>query len=54
MQAHTLTHMDLQPKLVQIDEPYWLLRGISAVFLTAATLSLAAISPFPHDAFAKT
>jgi hypothetical protein len=35
------------------DGPYWLLRGISAVFLTAATLSLVAISPFPHDAFAK-
>jgi len=27
------------------DGPYWLLRGISAVFLTAATLSLVAISP---------
>ena len=35
------------------DGPYWLLRGIGAVFLTAATLSLVAISPFPHDAFAK-
>jgi hypothetical protein len=36
------------------DGPYWLLRGISAVFITAATLSLVAISPFPHDAFANT
>jgi hypothetical protein len=36
------------------DGPYWLLRGISAVFITAATLSLAAISPFPHDAFYNT
>jgi len=33
------------------DGPYCLLRGISAVFLTAATLSLVAIAPFPHDAF---
>jgi hypothetical protein len=36
------------------DGPYWLLRGIGAVFLTAATLSWVAISPFPHDAFANT
>lgn len=35
------------------DGPYWLLRGIGAVFLTAATLSWVAISPFPHDAFAS-
>jgi len=36
------------------DGPYWLLRGIGAVFLTAATLSWVAISPFPHGAFANT
>ena len=30
------------------DGPYLVLRGISAVFLTAASLSFAAISPFPH------
>lgn len=34
------------------DGPYIVLRGISAVFLTAATLSFVAISPFPHDLFA--
>jgi hypothetical protein len=33
------------------DGPYIVLRGISAVFLTAATLSFVAISPFPHDVF---
>jgi hypothetical protein len=33
------------------DGPYWLLRGISAVLLTAATLSFVAISLFPHDLF---
>jgi hypothetical protein len=34
------------------EGPYIVLRGISAVFLTAATLSFVAISPFPHDLFA--
>jgi hypothetical protein len=33
------------------DGPYIVLRGISAVFLTAATLSFVALSPFPHDVF---
>jgi hypothetical protein len=33
------------------DGPYIVLRGLSAVFLTAATLSFVAISPFPHDVF---
>ena len=33
------------------DGPYIVLRGISAVFMTAATLSFVAISPFPHDLF---
>ena len=33
------------------DGPYIVLRGISAVFLTAATLSFVALSPFPHDFF---
>jgi hypothetical protein len=34
------------------DGPYLLLRGIAMVLLTAATLSFAAISPFPHHLFA--
>jgi hypothetical protein len=33
------------------DGPYLVLRGISAVLLTAATLSFVAISPFPHHLF---
>jgi len=33
------------------DGPYIVLRGISAVFMTAATLSFVAISPFPHNLF---
>jgi len=33
------------------DGPYLLLRGIAMVLLTAATLSFAAISPFPHQLF---
>ncbi len=33
------------------DGPYIVLRGISAVLLTAATLSFAAISPFPRHLF---
>jgi hypothetical protein len=33
------------------DGPYIVLRGISAVFLTAATLSFVAISPFPYHLF---
>jgi hypothetical protein len=33
------------------DGPYIVLRGISAVLLAAATLSFAAISPFPHHLF---
>ena len=33
------------------DGPYIVLRGIGAVFTTAATLSFAAISPFPHELF---
>jgi hypothetical protein len=33
------------------DGPYIILRGIGAVFITAATLSFTAISPFPHDLF---
>lgn len=33
------------------DGPYILLRGIAMVLLTAATLSFAAISPFPHHLF---
>ena len=33
------------------DGPYILLRGIAMVLLTAATLSFAAISPFPHYLF---
>lgn len=36
------------------EGPYIVLRGISAVLLTAATLSLVAISPFPHDLFVLT
>jgi hypothetical protein len=35
------------------DGPYIVLPGISAVFLTAATLSLVAISPFPHILFSS-
>jgi hypothetical protein len=35
------------------DGPYWLLRGISAVLLCAATLSWAVIAPFPHHVFVK-
>jgi len=33
------------------DGPYIVLRGIGAVFLTAATLSFTAVLPFPHDLF---
>jgi hypothetical protein len=33
------------------DGPYLVLRGISAVLLTVATLSFVAISPFPHQLF---
>lgn len=33
------------------DGPYIVLRGIGAVFITAATLSFTAVSPFPHDLF---
>lgn len=33
------------------DGPYILLRGLAMVLLTAATLSFAAISPFPHHLF---
>jgi hypothetical protein len=33
------------------DGPYIVLRGISTVFLTTATLSYVAISPFPHEFF---
>lgn len=33
------------------DGPYIVLRGLSAVWQTVATLTLLAISPFPHDAF---
>lgn len=33
------------------DGPYLILRGLSAVWLTVATLSFAAISPFPHHLF---
>jgi hypothetical protein len=36
------------------DGPYIVLRGISAVLLTAATLSLVAITPFPHELFSAT
>jgi hypothetical protein len=35
------------------DGPYIVLRGISAVFLAAATLSWVAIAPFPHLLFAS-
>ena len=33
------------------DGPYIVLRGLGAVWQTVATLTLLAISPFPHDAF---
>ena len=33
------------------DGPYIVLRGISAVWLTVATLSFVALSPFPHHLF---
>ncbi|MFZ1041337.1 MAG: hypothetical protein WAN58_08500, partial [Anaerolineales bacterium] len=33
------------------DGPYILLRGLSAIFQTLATLSLANIQPFPHHLF---
>lgn len=33
------------------DGPYLVLRGLSAVWLTVATLSFVAISPFPHHLF---
>lgn len=35
------------------DGLYIVLRGIGAVFITAATLSFAAISPFPHELFSQ-
>ncbi len=36
------------------DGPYILLRGLQAVWQTVATLTLLALKPFPHDAFAPT
>jgi hypothetical protein len=33
------------------DGPYIVLRGLSAVWQTVATLTLLAVHPFPHDAF---
>jgi len=33
------------------DGPYILLRGLSAVWLSVATLSLLSILPFPHHLF---
>jgi hypothetical protein len=36
------------------DGPYILLRGLSAVWQTVATLSLTAIQPFPHHLFHAT
>ena len=35
------------------DGPYLLLRGLSAVYQTVATLSWTAIQPFPHHLFQK-
>ena len=35
------------------DGSYIVLRGVGAVFITAASLSFAAISPFPHELFSK-
>lgn len=34
------------------DGPYMVLRGLSAVWQTVATLTLLAVRPFPHEAFA--
>jgi hypothetical protein len=36
------------------DGPYILLRGLSAVYQTVATLSWAAVQPFPHHLFQET
>ena len=36
------------------DGPYILLRGLQAVWQTVATLTLLALKPFPHHAFAPT
>ena len=33
------------------DGPYWLLQGISAVIVTAMTLSFVALHPFPFQEF---